>query len=194
MIETTKKSNDVNELLTSKIYWLNQLSDELPETNIIPDYVRPVVYSGRNKLITFELPEQVSQAIIKFANNSYWSIYLVLVSSLYLLVQKYTGNNDIIVGIPIYQTEGIENLSNKTLPLRVKVTKDLTFKNLLIRVKDTILNAYTHQDYPLNELFNLLNIPKSNNRNQIYDIVIILENIHNQNYSLDINNDLTISF
>ncbi|NEQ80572.1 MAG: amino acid adenylation domain-containing protein, partial [Moorea sp. SIO2I5] len=64
----------------------------------------------------------------------------------------------------------------------------------LIRVKDTILNAYTHQDYPLNELFNLLNIPKSNNRNQIYDIVILLENIHNHNYSLDINNDLTISF
>ncbi|NER94277.1 MAG: amino acid adenylation domain-containing protein [Symploca sp. SIO1B1] len=194
MIETPKTSNNVNELLTSKIYWLNQLSYELPETNLIPDYVRPIVYSGRNKLITFELPNEVSQAIIKFANNSYWSIYLVLVSSLYILFLKYTGNNDLIVGIPIYQTECIENLSNKTLPLRVNITKELTFKNLLIRVKNTILNAYNHQHYPLNELFNLLNIPESNDRNQIYDILIFLENIHNQSYSLDINNDLTISF
>lgn len=198
-------------LFTNKIYWLNQLRGELPETNIITDYLRPEVFQGRNKAISFELSDKSSQAVIQLSNSSYLSIYLLLVTSLEILLQKYTGNNDSIIGIPSYQSVAKDSrVVNDVLPLRLNVNNEFTVKDLLLQVKENVISAYTHQNYPLDELLELLNIPQSHrllratnteptvtvgkNRCSIYDIVILLDNIHDRNCSVDLNNDLTVSF
>lgn len=180
------------DLFSQKIYWLNQLSGELPETNLITDYVRPGIYDGKKKSISFELSKDLSEAIIKLTNNSYLSIYLVFVSVISILMQKYTGSKDIIVGSPVL--ESIDINSNKILPLRISVKETLTFKDLIFQVKETTIGAYSHQNYPVDELFQLLNLPHSQNRCPFFDIVILLENIHNQNCLADISNDLAIAF
>ena len=57
------KTRDIltsEDLFSQKIYWLNKLSGELPETNFITDYVRPVRYSGKNQFVTFDLPDELS--------------------------------------------------------------------------------------------------------------------------------------
>ncbi|NJK55773.1 MAG: AMP-binding protein [Pleurocapsa sp. SU_5_0] len=190
-------------LFIHKVYWLNQLAGELPETNIITDYLRPEVYQGRNKAmpaasyaIAFEFSDSLSQAVIQLSNNSYLSIYLLLLTAFEILMQKYTGNNDLIVGIPSYQSVvGNEGVINQVLPLRLDVNSKFTVKELLLQVKENVISAYTHQNYPLDELLcELLNIPQSANRCSIYDIVILLENIHDQNCCRELNNDLKVSF
>lgn len=178
-------------LLTNKIYWLNKLAGELPETNIITDYLRLEVYRGKNKEISFELSAELSEAVIKLANGSSLSIYLFVLSTFNILLHKYTGNKDLIVGIPSYRSPS--DISG-ILPLRLQVNNKLNFKEFLLEVKDIVINAYTHQDYPLNELLDLLAVPQAQNRCSLYDIVILLENIHNQNCIADLNNDLTVSF
>ncbi|WP_373526933.1 amino acid adenylation domain-containing protein [Nostoc sp.] len=182
------------ELFSQKIYWLNQLSGELPETNLITDYIRPVVYSGKNKSISFQLSQDLSAAIIKLSNISDLSIYLVLLSALSILMNKYTGSKDIIIGSPLYQLEGINNNSNKIIPLHISVDKNLTFKDLLLQVKETTIGAYSHQNYAIDELVQLLNLPNHQNRCPFFDIAILLENIHNQNDLANISNDLTFTF
>jgi amino acid adenylation domain-containing protein len=183
-----------NSLFSQKIYWLNNLYGELPETNFIPDYIRPVSYSGKNQFINFEFPDNLAEAIIKFTKGSYFSIYLVLLLALSILLQKYTGNSDVIVGSPTYKQENSAGVDNKIVPLRLNVSEQLTFKDLLLQVKNTTVSAYSHQSYPFDELVQLLKLPQTKNRCPIFDIVVLLENIHDPNSILALENDLTISF
>ncbi|MEH2170924.1 MAG: amino acid adenylation domain-containing protein [Nostoc sp.] len=185
------------ELFSQKIYWLNKLSGELPETNLIQDYVRPSQYSGKNKSHNFELPNYLSQAIIKLTKGSYFLVYLMLLSAFKILLQKYTRNNDLILGIPVYKKiDGINlnYLNDQVIPLRTQLSNEITFKNFLIQVKDAAIEAYSHQDYCLDELIELLNLPQSQNRCQIFDIVVLLENLHSKTELAKLNNDITICF
>jgi surfactin family lipopeptide synthetase A len=183
-----------NNFFAQKAYWLNKLSGELPETNLIPDYIRPVLYSGQTKFITFELPSDLAETINKITKGSYFSIYLVLLSALSILLKKYTKNSDIVVGSPTYKQEDCAGFDNQIVPLRLNVSDQLTFKDLLVQAKNTTIGAYCHQNYPFDELIQLLKLPQLKNRCPIFDIVVLLENIHGQNSIPNISNDITISF
>ncbi|MDZ8084257.1 MAG: amino acid adenylation domain-containing protein [Nostoc sp. DedQUE12b] len=183
-----------SKVFSQKIYWLNKLSGELPETNLILDYIRPSLSSTKNKSVNFDLSHDLSQETMKLAKGSYFSVYLILVSALNILLQKYTRNNDVIVGIPIYEKICTIDLSSKVIPLRIQITPEISFKDFLFQVKDSVIGAYSHQNYHFDELINLLKIPKSLNRCSIFDIVVLLENIHNKNSLNHLNNDITFSF
>ncbi|MHC5762862.1 condensation domain-containing protein, partial [Nostoc sp.] len=153
-----------NDSFSEKVYWINKLSGELPETNLMLDYVRPLFSSGKKKSLSFDLSNDLSQTIIKLAKGSYFSIYLILVSALNILLQKYTRNNDVVVGIPVYETIGINCVNTKVIPLRTQVTPRLSFKDFLFQVKDATIAAYSHQNYNFDELIDLLELPTSLNR------------------------------
>ncbi len=85
------KTKDVvtsEELFSQKMYWLNKLSGELPETNLISDYVRHTMYSSKNCSISFELPNNLSRAILDLTKKSQLSIYFVLLSALHIFAAK----------------------------------------------------------------------------------------------------------
>jgi len=181
------------ELFHEKIYWLNQLSGELPETNLILDYVRPLRDEGNNKTLSFDLSQELSAAIFKFTQGSNLSIYLVLVSALKIVLHKYTGNHDIIVGSPLYKQASHSGLTKTVVPLRTLVTTQLTFREFLLHVKNTVVGAYSHPHYPLSELVRLLNLPQSQNRCPIFDIVVLWDRIHSTSDRETLNNDITVS-
>ncbi|MCC5616013.1 amino acid adenylation domain-containing protein [Nostoc sp. CHAB 5836] len=185
---------DSNDSFSQKVYWINKLSGELPETNLMLDYVRPLFSSGKNKSFSFDLSDTLSQAIIKLGKGSYFSIYLILLSVFNILLPKYTRNNDIIVGIPVYDKIGIDCINTKVIPLRTQVKPQLSFKDLLLQVKDAAIAAYSHQNYNFDELIDLLALPTSPNQHPIFDIVVCLENIHLKSNLNQLNNDITISF
>lgn len=184
------KTKTLQNYLTNKTYWLNQLTGELPETNIITDYLRPENHRSKNKKISFELLAELSQAVIKLSNGSSLSIYLLLLSAFNILLHKYTANNDLIVGIPSYRSP--YNASN-VLPLRIDVNNRSSFKEFLLQVKKNVIDAYTYQDYSFEELLDLLAIPQAQNRCSLYDIVVLLEDIHDRSCVADLDNDLTVS-
>ncbi|MFN6560839.1 MAG: amino acid adenylation domain-containing protein [Nostoc sp. ChiSLP01] len=179
---------------SQKIYWLNKLSGELPETNILPDYLRSNLDNNKNQNFTFELSDAVSQKIIKFTNKSELSIYLFLLAVMSILLHKYIGNPDVIIGSPTYYPRSSKELINNFVPLRFQITNHLTFKQLLLQVKNTTVGAYSHQNYPLDELVRLLQILPSQNRCPIFDIVVLLENIHTQAALSQLKNDITFVF
>jgi amino acid adenylation domain-containing protein len=201
MIGKLQSKHDLasEDVFASKTHWLNKLSRELSETTLITDYVRSVSYSSQSSVIDFTIPDSLSQAIIRFTKGSNFSIYLLLLAALKILLNKYTGNNTIIVGSPTYQDQQRNNqdLINKIdqiVPLCSEITNQVTFKDFLLQVKDTTIDAYTHQNYPLEELIQLLKLPQDEDRCPLFGVVILLENIHDWNSRLDSSNDLTFSF
>lgn len=192
--KTTENTIVSDSLFAHKIYWLNKLSEEIPETNFITDYLRPVFFSSKNRYINFELSNDLSDKVIKFANGSYLSIYLILLSNLNILLQKYTSSNDIIIGSPIYRKENNEELMNQIIPLRFNLSKETNFQDFVLEVKTTTIGAYCHSKYPLDKIVKLLDIQNNWSRHPLFDIVMLLENIHDSSHLLHINNDLDISF
>jgi amino acid adenylation domain-containing protein/non-ribosomal peptide synthase protein (TIGR01720 family) len=175
-----------NNFFSEKIYWLNQLSGDLPETRFINDYVRSSSNLVKKQSLTFELSDKLSSKILSLSQKSYLSIYLILLSVFNIYLYKYTGNNDIIIGSPIYKWKGQEKLVNRIIPLRCNIENTLTFKEFLLKVKRVTVEAYCHQSYPIEELITTLNkssVP-----------VVLLENIHKLNYLEESDRDLIISF
>lgn len=187
--------NSGENLFSHKVYWLNQLAGELPETNIISDYLRPESYQGKNTAIAFKLSEPLSQAVIGIARGSSFAMYLLLLSAFDILLHRYTNKKNAVIGIPSYQpTASNKRIPDKVLPLYLSISNELTFKEFLAQVKAGVISAYTHQNYPIDELLDLLKIPQTQNRCAIYDIIVLLENIHNKNCLTNLKNDLTVSF
>ena len=180
-------------LLSQKIYWLNKLSGELPETTLIADYVRPVLDSGKEREVAFELSSELSEAIFKLAKKSDLSIYLILLATAKILLHKYTSNRDVIVGSPVYNPEKSDRLINRAVPLRSTVTPQVTFKEFLLQVKDTAIAAYSHQNYPFAELVRLLKLSETQSRCPIFDVAVLWENIHSASALAELGNDLTIA-
>ncbi|MEG4885837.1 amino acid adenylation domain-containing protein [Microcoleus sp. F8-D3] len=179
--------------MSQKIYWLNKLSGELPETTLIADYVRPVLDSGKEREVAFELSSELSEAIFKLAKKSDLSIYLILLATAKILLHKYTSNSDVIVGSPVYNPEKSDRLINRVVPLRSTVTPQLTFKEFLLQVKDTAIAAYSHQNYPFAELVRLLKISETQSRCPIFDVAVLWENLHSASALAELGNDLTIA-
>lgn len=182
------------EIISPKIYWLNKLSGELPETNLLLDYLRPLNSVSRDSSFSFELSYDLSQKIIKLARGSYFSTYWILLAAFSVLLQKYTRSDDIIVGIPVHEDSDRDCATNPVIPLRVRVTPQLTFKDFLFRVKDAIVNAYNNQNCNFDEIIKLLEIPNDSNRSSIFDVVVLLENIHDRSATERLNNDITVVF
>ncbi len=196
MMITNKNPVMSEEMFFQKIYWLNKLSGELPETNFITDYARPTINQTKSQSLAFEFSDNLSNKIITLTQNSHFSLYIVLVSVLNILLYKYTGNDDIIIGLPPYELENCEEKNNQIIPLRFQVNNQLKISDFIIDVKNAIADAYIHQNYPFDELASLLKLPINNhNQNPFCNIIIFLENIHHKNDITKIKNyNLTFSF
>jgi amino acid adenylation domain-containing protein/non-ribosomal peptide synthase protein (TIGR01720 family) len=162
---TTSESN-INYALSDKIYWLNELADELPETKLIADYKRLGLTHGAIKSYDFELSPDISQTIFKFCQQSHLSLYLFLLSAFNILLYKYTDSQELAIGSPLYKFEAKDNFNSAIIPLRFNLKDVLTFQDFLLEVRDKTIKAYCHQDYPFHRL------------DSSVSIVVLLENIH----------------
>lgn len=196
VVEYQSKNACITEdLFSQKIYWLNQLSGERPETNLIPDYVRSAIGSSQRQTLPFELSPAWSRRLIQLTQGSNFSLYLVLLTALNVWLFKYTGHDDLTIGIPIYQPLDSHNSIYPIVPLRVRVTRHLTFKDLLFQVKEVVIAAYSHPDYPFDELRQSLELPKrQKDQAAVFDVICLLENIHTSHNLAEMTNDLTVSF
>lgn len=191
MIVANYRNNTLTpeELFFHKVFWSNQLAGELAETSCIPDYIRAKNLTKIDRQFIFELSVDLSNKITKITQGSDFSIYLLLLTNSVIFLHKYFDRDEIIIGSPSYQTQ-VDNV----IPLRFKLDRQLTFKEILKRVKDTTIKSYSYQHYPFMDLVRQLKISEQANRCPIFDLVVALENIHRLNILEAINNDITVTF
>ena len=107
--------------------------------------------------------------------------YMLLLSAYYILLSKYSSQEDIVVGSPIVG-RNIAELYNligmfvNTLAMRANIDSNLSFKDFLSYIKDMCLNNYKYQDYPFDELVDKLKIQRDTSRNPLFDVMFIYQN------------------
>ena len=106
---------------------------------------------------------------------------MTLLSALAALLARYSGQEEILVGSPIanrqdVQLEGLIGLFANSLVMRVRVTSEQSFRELLAEVRSTTLDAYQHQDIPIERLVEELSPERSLNSTPLFQVMFALQN------------------
>ncbi|MEA5516582.1 non-ribosomal peptide synthetase [Nodularia sp. UHCC 0506] len=134
-------------------YWREQLAGELPILKLPTDRPRPPIQSYRGASYTFEVNQELTSQLREMAKAQGATLYMTLLTAFQVLLYRLSGQEDIIVGAPIEgrsQPQFAETVGFfvNMLALRVKLAGNPTFSQLLTQVRQTVLDAIAHQDYP----------------------------------------------
>jgi amino acid adenylation domain-containing protein len=161
-------------------YWREQLGGELPELELPFDYARPARRSYRGDAANLELNGEVSRRLKEIARESGTTFFMTLLAAFNVLLWRYTGQDDLLVGTPIAnrtrrETENLIGFFVNTLVLRTKIKASSSFRELLEQVRQTTLGAYEHQDVPFEKLVEELQPERSLNRNPLFQVLFALQ-------------------
>jgi len=171
-----------NSIKVQEDYWLKQFEGEIPVLNLPTDYQRPPVQSFEGDSIHFEIDEELTKKLVQITKATGSTMYMVLLSSINILLSKYSGQEDIIVGSPIAgrphaDLEHIIGMFVNTLAMRNYPNGEKTYKEFLREVKENSLGAYENQDYQFEELVEKLKLTRDFSRNPVFDVMFILQNL-----------------
>jgi amino acid adenylation domain-containing protein len=195
--ETEFSSDDafvVSQYGKEKEYWLDKLSGE-PVKSFFPyDHTDRGEAPGSPAEVNILLPGGLAAKLIKLGTGKDHRIHMVLLAAVSLLLERYTGSSDIIVGVPIYKQEKQGRFINTAVALRQTMGGDITFKDLLLQTRQALMEAIEHQNYPLDILVYQLDLSFSEDEFPLFDIVVLLENIHDKKYVGHLNCSILFSF
>jgi amino acid adenylation domain-containing protein len=163
-------------------YWQAQLGPPLPVLDLLGDRPRLVVASHRGAWDYFTLPASLLDQLKALSQHAGVTLFMTLLAALDVLLYRYTGQTDIIVGSPIAgrnrsEVEELLGLFVNMLALRTQLGGDPSFVELLQRVRVVALAAYEHQDVPMEQLVEELQIARDLSRNPLFQVMLVLQNV-----------------
>lgn len=170
------------EIKCKEKYWLEKFSDTVPVLNIPTDYPRPYIKSSQGSRIFFEVNSELTKSLNALAMEAGSTMYMVLLAAFNILLEKYSGQEDIVVGSPAAgrtRSEFSENIGMfvNTLAMRNTPKHDISFKEFLAQVRMNALNAVDNQEYQFEDLIERLNIQRDLSRNPLFDVMFTMQNI-----------------
>ncbi|MBD2096189.1 amino acid adenylation domain-containing protein [Trichocoleus sp. FACHB-591] len=169
------------EVLASQLsYWRQQLQD-LPELQLPTDYPRPVTPSYRGSAQQLELSPELTSAVESLSDRAGVSLFMTLLAAFQTLLYRYTGQTDIVVGSAIAnrnrtELEDLIGFFVNSLVLRIDLSGNPMFDELLERVRQMTLAAYAHQEVPFEKLVEELQPERDLSRNPLFQVVFTLQN------------------
>jgi amino acid adenylation domain-containing protein len=162
-------------------YWKNQLGNEIPVLDLPTDRPRPSVQTFNGAREWLVLPEDLTASILALAQREGVTQFITLLTAFKVLLHRYTGQEDIIVGSPIAnrpqtETETLIGFFLNNLALRSDFSSNPTFREALARVRKTALDAYAHQDVPFEKLIESLKPERDLSRTPIFQVYFNLFN------------------
>ncbi|MCU0287764.1 MAG: condensation domain-containing protein [Acidobacteria bacterium] len=197
MLDDQKKQNatlNPDTFLKQREYWLKQLSGEQTGRSF------PVIFNNRGKtpgvfeMLTFSIPDELFPTLIKISKGSNPKLFIIMLSALVVLLGKYTGCTDIMIGAPIYKQNEEGDFINTILPLKNQLSGSITFKQLLIEVRENFLQAMENRNYPIKNLLNDLELPFYQQGLPLFETAILMKNLHDKKYLHPFHPNIIFSF
>jgi amino acid adenylation domain-containing protein len=158
-------------------YWQKKLSSPRPLLELPSDFKRTETFTNDGEMITCTLDKNLADALKEISSRQSASLYMALLSTVYILLHKYTGEEDLIVGSPVagrqhYDLENQIGFFINTLVLRNEVNPENSFRELLNKVKETLNGAFENEVYPFDRLVDELDVERIRNRNPLFDVMV----------------------
>ncbi|WP_343693610.1 amino acid adenylation domain-containing protein [Chitinophaga sp.] len=168
-------------LSEARHYWLRQLGGTLPALSLRNAAPRPVLKTYNGKLLATTLPLKNIAGLQALCQKEGGTLYMGLMSVLLIVLYRYSGQTDIIIGTPIAGRDHAD-LSDQigfyvnTLALRTRFEQDDSFRSLLLKVREVALSGYEHQSYPFDLLMEELTLRRDVSRSALFDVMLVLQN------------------
>nr|WP_238360613.1 non-ribosomal peptide synthetase [Iningainema tapete] len=170
------------EVLESLVtYWKQQIGGELPLLELPTDRLRPPVQTYRGAKQTLKFSLDLSKKIKTLTQQEGVTLFITLLAAFKVLLYRYSGQEDLIVGSAIanrnrIEIEGLIGFFVNTLVLRTDLSGNPSFRELLQRVREVALQAYTHQDLPFEKLVEELKPQRSGSHTPLFSVMFTWEN------------------
>jgi amino acid adenylation domain-containing protein len=162
-------------------YWRQQLAGAPEVLNLPADRPRPRLtsYSGGRQFLS--LSASLNQAIARLSRQQNATVFMTLLAVFKTLLYRYSGQVDLLVGTPVANRNRVElepliGFFVNTLVLRTRVTGEVSFRELLGRVRETVLAAQSHQELPFERLVQELAPERSLSHAPLFQVMLVLDN------------------
>ncbi|TCN17537.1 non-ribosomal peptide synthetase [Mesobacillus foraminis] len=177
-----QEESQVESMKKQELYWLNALSGELPVLELPTDFTRPAIKQFEGETFGFRVDCQLVRRLKEISSEEESTLFMILLAAYNILLSKYSGQEDIIVGSPIAgrnhaDLEEVIGVFINVLPLRNQPVGTLTFREFLLQVREQVLQSYENADYPYEELLENLQLQRDFSRNPLFDTMLNLQNI-----------------
>ncbi|MFN6567974.1 non-ribosomal peptide synthase/polyketide synthase [Dendronalium sp. ChiSLP03b] len=162
-------------------YWKQKLANAPTFLPLPTDRPRPAVQTFNGAYKQFALSFELTQKLEQLSQQQGVTLFMTLLAAYNTLLYRYTGQEDILVGTPIAnrdrtEIEGLIGFFVNTLVMRTQVSGDRTFNELLPRIRETALSAYTHQDLPFEMLVEALQPERDMSHTPLFQVMFVLQN------------------
>jgi amino acid adenylation domain-containing protein len=162
-------------------YWKTQLKDCPAISDLPTDRPRPPVQSWRGTTKSFALPWPLVQSLKVLCQEEDVTLFMLLLAAFQALQSRYSGQTDIVTGSPIAnrshaEIEGLIGFFVNTLALRIDLSGNPSFRQVLKRVRQVVLDAFAHQDLPFEKLIEELQPDRDMSRTPLFQIMFDFQN------------------
>ncbi|MEW6733018.1 MAG: amino acid adenylation domain-containing protein [Acidobacteriota bacterium] len=166
-------------------YWQKQLAGELPVLQLSTDFARPPLQTYRGATRVILLDKQLVAELKMLSRREGATLFMTLLAAFNILMQRYSGQEDIIVGSPIAgrnraEIEGLIGCFLNIVPLRTDLSGEPSFVELMQRVRECALQAYAHQDIPFEKLLEHLQPARDLSRTPVFQVFFNMLNLHSE--------------
>lgn len=163
-------------------YWLKQFAGEIPLLNMPLDFNRPESHSFAGAKSKTAISAGLAERIRRIIRETGLTFPILLLAVYNVLLFKYTGQEDIIIGVLIAgrnhaYLQDIIGMFVNMLAVRNKPRPDETFLDFAAEVKTNVLNAFDNQDYQFEELIEKLKLEREPGRHPMIDVVFVFQNM-----------------
>jgi amino acid adenylation domain-containing protein len=179
-------------LMIHREYWLEQLGGELPVLDLPADMARPSVLTDHGYGVSTVIGKDLVDAFQSLCQRGNATLFMGLLGVLNVLLYRYTGQEDIIIGSPVAGREHVELADQigfylNTLALRTRFSGEDSYEMLLDRVREMTMAAHEHQMYPFDKLVEDLPVERGNGHSPLFDVLMVLQNQQDPRYAGKIN-------
>ncbi|HEX8118987.1 MAG TPA: condensation domain-containing protein, partial [Pyrinomonadaceae bacterium] len=172
-------------LETHLAYWREQLGGELPVLKLPSFKPRPELPTSAGATYPVRFSPELTKALRELSWRTDVSLVMTLLAAFDVLLYRYTGQEDVVVGSPIAghtrgELEGLIGFFVNTLVLRTDLSGEPTFRELLKRVREVCLGAYAHQEVPFERLVEELHPERNEGRTPLFQVLLGLFNPQRQ--------------
>lgn len=163
-----------------KDYWIKEFTGDIPVLNLPNDKPRPPIKTFHGEAISKYFSPQVTKKLKTVCQEQGATLFMGIMAGLNTLFYKYANQEDILMGIPVAGRDNPE-LHNQmgffafTLVIRTQFSGNDNFKQLLGNVKQKVLNAYEHQEFPFDDLVEELDLKRAMDRSLLFDTFVVMQ-------------------
>jgi amino acid adenylation domain-containing protein/thioester reductase-like protein len=159
-----------------KEYWQKTLQGNLIMSSFPHDNT---AYQCKVKIskVSYEIPQELTSKIVSISGQSDLAVYMILLTGIEYLLYRYSGNKDILVGMPQFR-DSEETMKDNVFALRILAMENQPIRAFLMQIKEMVMNAKKYNNISFTKLVEQLYIENSREETCLFGCMVALLNIH----------------